>query len=503
MKSGGPRVKPFAAVMQSVPGAQVQGDGTVEVVGLTQDSRQIAPGYIFICVRGSRDGHDFIPEALRRGAVAVVVEPDRARELPPLPAVGIVPDTRAAMARMARAFYDDPCSQLTLVGVTGTNGKTTTAQMIAAIFGAAGQATGLVGTVEYRVRDRRLPAPHTTPEADELQRLLAEMVEEGVTHVAMEVSSHALALHRVEGCRFEGAVFTNLTPEHLDFHSDLQHYLDTKLRLFTEAQYLPEGRERVNAVNVDDEAGRTIAARAKGRVRSYGMAAAVECRAERVELSAQGTRFTVVLPEGSAEIAMQPLGLFNVYNALAALTVGTGMGIPLETAVAGIQKMPPVRGRFERVAARTRHVLIDYAHTPDGLEKALQSARALTRGRVIVVFGCGGNRDRSKRPVMGELASRLADLCLVTSDNPRKEDPGAIIAEILAGIPAEARAKCAVEPDRATAIRLAVEMAGPEDLVLIAGKGHEDYQIVGETKHHFDDREVAEQALAEIEGRDG
>ena len=502
-KSGGPRAKPFSVLMDSVPGSRVEGNGAVVVVGFTQDSREVAPGYAFICVRGSHDGHSFIPEALRRGAVAVVVEAGREREVPPLSAVGIVPDSRAAIAALARAFYDDPCSRLTLAGVTGTNGKTTTALMLEAIFHAAGKATGLVGTVEYRLRDRRVAAPHTTPEADELQRLFAEMVEEGVTHVAMEVSSHALALHRVDGCRFDAAVFTNLTPEHLDFHPDMQHYLDTKLQLFVDEQYLPKRLERLNVINVDDDAGRLIARQAKGQVLTYALDLPADCRAEGVELSAQETRFTAVLPSGRVEIAMQPLGRFNVYNALAALAAGTGMGIPRETAQAGIESMEPVRGRFERVTSRTRNVIVDYAHTPDGLEKALESARQLARGRVIVVFGCGGNRDRTKRPVMGGLASRLADQCVVTSDNPRKEDPEAIIAEILAGIPSEVRKKCAVEPDRAAAIRLAVEMTQPEDLVLIAGKGHEDYQLVGETKLHFDDREVAAQVLAEIEGRDG
>jgi len=505
VRSGGSRAKPFAVLMQSVPGSRIEGSGAVSVVGLTQDSREVAPGYAFICVRGSRDGHSFLPEAVQRGAVAVIVESGRARDLPPLStcAIGIVPDTRAALPAIARVFYDDPCARLTVAGVTGTNGKTTTTLMLDAIFRAAGKATGVVGTVEYRLRDRRLKAPHTTPEADELQRLLAEMVEEGVTHASMEVSSHALALHRVDGCRFDAAVFTNLTPEHLDFHPSMQHYLDTKLQLFVEERYLPEARERINVVNVDDEAGRRIAAQAKGTVLTYAIASPADCRAEAVQLSAQETRFTVILPSGRADISMPPLGLFNVYNALAALAAGTGLGIPLETAQAGIESMPPVRGRFERVASRTRNVVVDYAHTPDGLQKALESARQLTRGRLIVVFGCGGNRDRTKRPVMGGLASRLADRCVVTSDNPRQEGPEAIIAEILAGISAEARGKCAVEPDRAAAIRLAVEMAQADDLVLIAGKGHEDYQIIGETKLHFDDREVAEQILAEIEGRDG
>jgi len=505
-RGGAPQAKPFASLLAAVPGACVKGDGRVLVTDLTEDSRTVVPGSAFVCVRGAvYDGHAFVADVAARGAVAVVVEAGRARDLPPLPgvAVGVVPDTLAAMAPIAATFYDHPSAKLTLVGVTGTNGKTTTALMIETIFRAAGRTTGVVGTLEYRLGDRRLAAPHTTPKPLELQRLLAEMVAAGVTHVAMEVSSHALSLHRVDGCRFGAAVFTNLTQDHLDFHGNMEEYLEAKLRLFADPDYLPADGARLNVLNADDPAAPQFSAQARGHTLTYGLVSAAEAYAEDVVLTPQGTRFTAVLPRGPIGIAMQPVGRFNVSNALAALTVTTELGVPLEVAAAGMERLPPVRGRFERVASPVRDVFVDYAHTPDGLQKALESARQFTRGRLIVVFGCGGDRDRTKRPLMGELASRLADWCVITSDNPRTEDPQVIIAEILTGIPPERRATCLVEPDRARALRAAIEAANPEDLVLIAGKGHEDYQIIGREKIHFDDREVAEGILTEIEGRDG
>jgi UDP-N-acetylmuramoyl-L-alanyl-D-glutamate--2,6-diaminopimelate ligase len=510
--SGRARVKPhsqsvktFSQLMQAVPGARVMGNGEVPVTGLAYDSRRVEPGYAFICVRGgTADGHDFIPQALEKGAAALVVEPGRGPSSPPPGiAVGIIADTRAAMPALARWFCDDPCRRLTLVGVTGTNGKTTTSLMIDAIFRAAGKLTGVIGTVEYRIGDTRRQAPHTTPEAVDLQGLFADMVGAGVTHAAMEVSSHALSLHRVDGCRFAGAVFTNLTPEHLDFHPDMAHYLEAKAQLFVDQQYLPEDGARANAINADDPAGPGLAGRALGRTLTYGVDSPADCRAEGIELGTQETRFTAALPTGAMPIRMRPLALFNVSNALAAMAVCTGLGLPPEAIQAGIESLPPVRGRFDRVPSPYREVIVDYAHTPDGLETALEAARQLARGRVIVVFGCGGNRDRTKRPVMGGIASRLADHCVVTSDNPRKEEPEAIIAEIVQGIPAGARGKCVVEADRATAIRLALAEAGPQDLVLIAGKGHEDYQILGDRTIHFDDREVAQQVLEELEARHG
>ena len=503
------RAKSVAALVRSVAGARTTGNANATVTGLAYDSRLVKPGDAFFCVPGANtDGHLYIPQAVEQGATALIAQDGRELPAPPLPewlrdgALITVPDTMAAMAPMAVEFFDDPSTRLTLAGVTGTNGKTTTAQMLDAIFHAAGHESGLIGTIEYRIGGRPRKAKHTTPFAVDLQGLLAECVDSGATHAAMEVSSHALSLHRTDGCRFAAAVFTNLTLEHLDFHADMKGYLAAKQRLFTDAQYMPGNRERANAINADDEAGREIARAALGSTLTYAVEAQADCRAEEIELGSAGTRFVAVLPAGRAPIEMRLLGMFNVYNALGALAAAVGLGIPVEAAQEGLSQMDPVRGRLERVPSSARTVLVDYAHSPDGLTQALKAVRELTSGRVIVVFGCGGNRDRTKRPVMGEIAGRLADRCVVTSDNPRDEKPEAIIEEIVRGIPADALPRCAVESDRAAAIRKAIESATEDDLVLIAGKGHEDYQIfAGGRTIHFDDREVAEAALREIEGK--
>jgi len=499
------RAKSLLSLLRSVPGSRIVGDPETEIKGLAYDSRRVERGWGFICVPGAKtDGHHFIPEAIARGATAVVVESGREAGLEPPPggAIGVVPDSREAMAWMATAFHDEPSSRLTLVGVTGTNGKTTTALMLDAVFEAAGYVSGVIGTLEYRIGSRRLKPLHTTPEAVDLQALLASLVSGGASHAAMEVSSHALALHRVLGCRFAAAVFTNLTPEHLDFHQDMGQYLEAKRRLFEDPVYLPSGGERTNAVNIDDQAGRSIAARALGRTITFGLGGDADCRAECIELGGAGTRFAAVLPTGDRgkQIEMKLVGEVNVCNALGALAACVGLGIPVEAAQEGLRAMPPVRGRFERIRSRRRTVLVDYAHTPDGLRRALETARQLSRKRVIVVFGCGGDRDPSKRPVMGEIASRLADRCVITSDNPRSERPETIIGQIVAGVPIGNRGRCAVEPDRQKAIRRAIQEAEEDDVVLIAGKGHEDYQIFADRTIHFDDREVAEAVLREIEG---
>jgi len=502
-QSGPARAKRLSALLASVPGARSTGNPEVEVSGLAYDSRRVEPGWAFICIRGSKtDGHRFIPEAVEKGARALVVEEGReAGVRPPAGgAVAIVPESRRAMAALARAFYDDPSSRLILAGVTGTNGKTTTALMIDSIFRAAGHTSGLIGTLEYRIGARTMRPLHTTPEAVDLQHLLADLVAEGATHAAIEVSSHALELHRVDGCRFAVAVFTNLTPEHLDFHPDMDQYLAAKRRLFEDTQHLPQEGERVNAVNIDDEAGAAIARTALGRTLTYGLSASADCCAEQIELGPEGSRFLARLPGGTIPIRMRPVGRFNIYNAMAALAACYGLGIEAGVAARALEQMPPVPGRFERVPASTRTVLVDYAHSPDGLAHALETARQLSRGRVVVVFGCGGDRDRTKRPVMGEIASRLADRCVVTSDNPRSEQPEAIIEEIVAGIPAERKERCSVELDRGEAIRMAIEGAGQDDLVLVAGKGHEDCQIFADRTIHFDDRETAAEVLRGIEG---
>ena len=498
----GKRRKRFDSLVKAVAGAHLSGLSSVEVTGIAYDSRKVEPGWVFVAVRGERfDGHSFVPQAMRNGAVALVVEAGHETGISPPSggSVAVVPDTRAAMAAIAGAFYDYPSSRLVLAGVTGTNGKSTTTLVMDAVFRAAGHSSGVIGTLEYRVGDRKMRAPHTTPEALDLQGLLAEMTDAGVTHAAMEVSSHALSLHRADGCQFAAAVFTNLTPEHLDFHRTLDDYFEAKRHLFCDPQYLPSGGERVNAVNIDDSAGELIARDALGRTLTYGLSSRADCRAEQIGLRPEETSFLFVHPAGRAQVAMRLIGEFNVYNALGALAACLGLGIEPAIACSAIEQMAPVRGRFERVPSAARNVLIDYAHSPDGLRRALETARRVTRGRVIVVFGCGGDRDRTKRPVMGEIASRLADACVVTSDNPRSERPEGIIGEILAGIPKETRDRCSVELDRAQAIRLAITQARPEDLVLVAGKGHEDYQIFKDRTVHFSDIEVVEETLRATE----
>jgi UDP-N-acetylmuramoyl-L-alanyl-D-glutamate--2,6-diaminopimelate ligase len=497
------RPRSFEQLLRSVTDAEIRGNPRVEILGLAYDSREVQPGGLFVAVKGERvDGHDFLPQARERGARAFVLQRGREHGVSPpeAGAVAVVSDTRVAMAGIARAFYGDPAGQLVLAGVTGTNGKSTTALIIDAIFRQAGLRSGVIGTLEYRIGERKLKAPHTTPEAIDLQGFFAEMLFEGVTHAAMEVSSHALSLHRVDGCSFEAAVFTNLTPEHLDFHEDMEAYLAAKKALFEDPQFMPTDGQRVNAVNVDDEAGREIADIAVGETLTYGLSREAHCRAHDLKLSSTGTQFSVQHPTGRVPVRMNLIGRFNVYNALGAMAACLGLGIEVEVACEAIEQMEPVRGRFERVRAQRHNVLVDYAHSPDGLHRALEAARAVTKGRVTVVFGCGGDRDRTKRPVMGELGSRLADRCIVTSDNPRSENPEAIIEEILSGMPRDRQGKCAVEIDRATAIRRAIEEAGPDDLVLIAGKGHEDYQIFADRTVHFDDREVAEAVVGELEG---
>jgi UDP-N-acetylmuramoyl-L-alanyl-D-glutamate--2,6-diaminopimelate ligase len=480
---------------------KVTGSPQVEIAGLSYDSRRVGAGELFICLVGAKaDGHSFIPEAARRGAAALLVNSGRENaaagfDLP----VAAVPDTRRAMAQVASSFYDNPSRRLSLIGITGTNGKTTTSYLTAAILRAAGRKTGIIGTLAYRIGEETRPAPHTTPEAPDLQALLFEMAEAGVTEVAMEVSSHALALHRVDGCRFRFAVFTNLSRDHLDFHASLDDYLATKERLFAAPEFQPEQGERVNILNADDPASRRLAEVGLGRHLTYGLGKDADVAAEDIVAAASGTRFKVRAPQGSAGLALRLVGGFNVANALAALATGLAAGVDLETAVAGLEGADTVRGRFQRLPSASRTVIVDYAHTPDGLEKVLAAARGLTRGELRLVFGCGGDRDPGKRPQMGEVASRLADRCYLTSDNPRSEDPQEIIAQIAGGIPEAQRGKCVIEPDREAAIRRAIVEASAEDVVLLAGKGHETYQIFADRTIHFDDREVAEKVLSELE----
>ena len=484
---------PLASLAPAVQG-EVRGDAGTMVTDVVLDTRKVVPGALFCCVPGARfDGHDLAGKALDAGAAALCVQRPLDLDAPQL----LVGGVRDVLARLAVAFFDDPSRRLDLVGVTGTNGKTTTTFMLESIFRAAGRTPGVVGTVEVRVGDQRRPAVHTTPEAPDLQRLLAEMVDAGVQAAAMEVSSHGLALRRVDGTRFKAAIFTNLTQDHLDFHADLDDYFQAKRRLFT-GPFTP-----LAVVNVDDPHGRLLAGTAEVAVVTTGTAADADWRATEVAASLEGTSFRLRSPAGTSPVRLRLAGQFNVANALGALAAADALGIGLETAVAGLEGLAGVPGRFERVdAGQPFTVLVDYAHTPDSLENLLRAARAVTGGRVIVVFGCGGDRDRAKRPLMGEIAGRLADLALVTSDNPRSEDPETIVAQVAEGVARAAGPDgFLVEVDRRAAIRAALAMAGPGDAVLLAGKGHEQGQeLAGGRKVPFDDRVVAAEELRALLG---
>ena len=468
--------------------------GSLALRSVEFSSRDVQAGSLFFCVPGfTADGHDFAADAVARGAAGLVVERELDIDIPQV----LVADTRSALALASSNFYGRPSERLALVGVTGTNGKTTTTFLVEHIARLAGKTTGVMGTVECRVGDSVRPSLHTTPESRDLQALLADMVDAGVDVAALEVSSHALDLHRVDGTRFAVAAFTNLTQDHLDYHKTMEAYLEAKALLFT--QHAPGA----SVVCIDDEAGRDIAARVEAlgrslvRVSAQG-AAEADVRVTDARFAPHSTQVT--LSHGGADLSFRlPLvGRFNVENAAVAFGIGAALGYDDALLVHALETAPQVPGRLERViGANGREpefaVLVDYAHTPDSVAKAISAVRAVTAGRVICVFGCGGDRDALKRPKMGA-AALAADIAIVTSDNPRTEDPDAIIEQILPGMAGHDE-RTYVECDRARAIELAVSMARPGDAVLIAGKGHEDYQIVGTRKHHFDDREVAAAAI--------
>lgn len=472
---------------------EVIGDPAAPVEGLAYDSHRVVPGWLFFCVPGRiADGHDFAADAVAAGAAALVVQH---RLDMPVPQV-VVSDVRRSEGRVAGRFFGHPARDLMVLGVTGTNGKTTTTYLLESILHAAGHTTGLIGTIETKVAGRVAPGVRTTPDAVDLQELLAEMVAAGVGAVAMEVTSHALVLHRVEGIGFEAAAFTNLTQDHLDFHAGMEDYFQAKRSLF-----VPE-RTRAGAVNLDDPYGRRLMAQAPIDMTGFGLSHEAAVRALEVDLRVTGTDLVLSTPAGEAKISTPLVGGFNVSNCLAACATALAAGIGLDAVTRGIESLEAVPGRFESVdEGQPFSVVVDYAHTPDSLDNVLREARRLasTRGgRVVVVFGCGGDRDRAKRPLMGQVAARLADVVIVTSDNPRSERPEAIIGEILSGLEAGRPAGAdAVIPDRADAIAAAVSQARAGDVVVIAGKGHETGQTFADRTIPFDDREVARRALVE------
>lgn len=475
----------------------VIGVGNPDICSLVYDSRTVTRGSIFVCIRGADfDGHLFAADAVSKGARAVVADDEaQARALSASVPVVLVPDVRAAMPVLANRFFGYPSRKLKLIGVTGTNGKTTTTYLVESILRSAGIDAGVVGTLGSRIRGELIPSDRTTPESVDLQALFARMVDERLGAVAMEVSSHALAKGRTHGTEFDVGVFTNLTLDHLDFHHTLGEYLDAKLTLFRD---YPRRSEKpfTAVVNIDDPRGKDVIAATHGAVITYGVHEAADIRASEITASAEGVSYSVSTPAGNTDIELHLGGLFQVYNSLGAIGAGLALGVGLDGIRAGLEEVSSVDGRFESVrCGQDFSVIVDYAHTPDGLENVLRSGRSLTSGRLIVVFGCGGDRDRTKRPIMGRMASEMSDVCIVTSDNPRTEDPDSIVREILTGINGDHRAEVMAITDRRTAIAEALSIARAGDLVLIPGKGHETYQILGRTKIHFDDREVVREIL--------
>jgi len=476
-------------------GGVLEGDAVAPAVDVTHDSRQVRPGWVFVAVRGEKfDGNRFVYDVAEKGAAAVVSEGERPADF--RGAWIRVGDARRALALAAAEVHGHPSRGLKLVGITGTNGKTTTAYLVAAIVEGAGGRVALVSTVEYRVAGERLPAPHTTPEASDVQRLLRRAVGAGCGAAVMEASSQALDLRRCDALRFEVAAFTNLTRDHLDYHGTMENYFDAKRRLFDGSLGEPP---RASVVNADDEYGARLASELKAgghAVVTYAIDAEADVKARRVEAAMGGTKFVLSTPEGERAVESPLVGRPHVYNVLTAAACARSLGMGLEEIGRAVRDCAGAPGRFERVGhAGDFAVVVDYAHTDDALLNVLRTARAVTRGRVITVFGCGGDRDRTKRAPMGEVAARLSDVVVATSDNPRTEDPEAILADIEAGLRTAGKPYLKMV-DRRAAIQKAVGEARPGDLVLIAGKGHEDYQIIGAEKQHFDDREVAREALA-------
>jgi UDP-N-acetylmuramoyl-L-alanyl-D-glutamate--2,6-diaminopimelate ligase len=493
----------LAELIEPVTVLERRGDLNVEVTDVTDDSRRVGPGSLFVAVKGGRaDGHAFLSAAAAAGAAAVVVQepwtpPPGARQVP----VVRVDDSRRAVGLLAGRLRGDPSSRLTMVGVTGTNGKTTITYLCRALLESAGRRVGLIGTVAYQIGAERIAASHTTPGAAELQALLGRMVEAGLDTAVMEVSSHALALDRVAGCEFDVAIFTNLTQDHLDFHRDMEDYFRAKLTLFTGLGARATKRRPKRAlVNADDPRGPLVCAASAVPVWTFGIDAPADLRATDLRLSLAGSRFTCATPHGTFPIESRLVGRHNVSNLLAAIGVGLHEGLSPEAIRAGLRGVANVPGRFERVEAGQQFtVVVDYAHTEDALVRLLEAAQALKTGRVITVFGCGGDRDRGKRPRMGRAAALRSDFLVLTSDNPRSEDPLEILREVEAGVrEAGVAVPYEVIPDRRRAIEAAVGLAGPGDMVLIAGKGHEDYQIIGAQRLPFDDREVAREAILRL-----
>ncbi len=466
---------------------KVKNDFTdTEISDICYNSGKVSPGDVFVCVTGfMTDGHTYAKAAVDAGASAVVAE----RELDlPVP-VAVVENSRKALAFMSDTFYGNPSKKFKLIGVTGTNGKTTTTYLVKYILEKAGFKVGLIGTNKNMIGDMEIPAERTTPESLELAQLFAKMADCGADYVVMEVSSHSLELSRVAACDFDVGAFTNLTQDHLDFHGSMEIYLDAKAKLFDMC--------KTGVINTDDKGGRKIAASSNAVTVSYGMDSATDIFADNAEFLPDGVEFGCDILGKRCKIRINTPGRFSVYNALCAIGICTVCGISESVIKEGLREAQGVSGRAEIVQTdKDFTVMIDYAHTPDGIENILRSIRGFAKGRIVILFGCGGDRDRAKRPKMGRIAGELADFCIVTSDNPRSENPGAIIDEIIPGVK-EASGEYVVIENRRDAIEYALLNAKTDDVILLAGKGHETYQILADGKIHFDEREIIREILGE------
>jgi UDP-N-acetylmuramoyl-L-alanyl-D-glutamate--2,6-diaminopimelate ligase len=496
-------------LIQDLTVLQLRGNVEREVRAITYHSGQASEGSLFVAIKGTQsDGHDFVQQAIDQGSHIVVVE--KPLELTPGVTVIEVANTRATLAQLANRFFGFPSHKLTVIGITGTNGKTTTTYLLESILAACGLKVGVIGTVEVRYPGYVQPASVTTPESLDLQRIFREMVDAGVTHVVLEATSHALDMHRVDGTRFAVGLFTNLSQDHLDYHGTMGEYFAAKSRLFSHILQEAGEQPALAVINTDDLWCEKLFVLIDGPLLRFGLSEDAEVRAEQIRCDFSGIQALIRTPRGEIEVHTPLLGRLNLYNLLAATAVAVGLGLPLEDIASGQKTLARVPGRLENIPNDVGvHVLVDYAHTPDALEKALDSLRELHSGRIFCVFGCGGDRDRGKRPLMGEAAAKRADLVVITSDNPRSEVPESIMAEIEAGVKAQglpfytSLAECAGNcergytsvVDRAEAIRMAIDYAAEGDVVYIGGKGHENYQILGNKRIDFDDRIVAAEAL--------
>jgi UDP-N-acetylmuramoyl-L-alanyl-D-glutamate--2,6-diaminopimelate ligase len=479
---------------------KIAGNPDLEIEGVAYDSRKIQPNFLFVAISGFKeDGHHFIGEAIERGARAVIIEKEIQIPFPKKIVSVRVPSSRLALAQISNRFYDFPTGQIRVIGITGTNGKTTTAYLIESILRRCGFRVGKISTIDYTLGRGFSFSSITTPESEDAQRMIRAMVDDHLDYVVMEVSSHALVLHRIEGVEFDWAVFTNFSPEHLDFHKNLDEYLNAKISLFKSLSKLPKKKSPKGAiVNADDPVASYIMGETPCQIITYGIKKEAAIRGKVLEVSGNGVSF-VLEADSIDKINLHLLGIHNVYNALAAASVALGEKIPFALIKAGLESLRRVPGRLELVEnSQGFRVFVDYAHTADGLEKVLQTLREVVQGRLLVVFGCGGDRDRQKRPLMGKIALKLADYSIITSDNPRSEDPEEIVDQIEKGVK-EAGAKrerdYLVIVDRREAIKEALEKMKKEDTLLIAGKGHERFQIFKDRAVEFEDRKVVQDLL--------